>query len=60
MGEKQQLAASCTPAAGDLAHNTGVCHDWELNLWHPFGFQDDAQSLSHTSQGRTLLLIRKK
>ena len=28
---------------GDLAHNPGMCPDWELNQW-PFGFQAGAQS----------------
>ena len=35
-----QLVASCTPPAGDLAHNPSMCPDWELNQW-PFGFQGD-------------------
>ena len=31
-GEKQQCAlASHTPPTGDLAHNPGMCPDWELN-----------------------------
>ena len=30
-GEKDQFA-SCTPPAGDLAHNPGMCPDWEFNL----------------------------
>ena len=29
--EKQRLVASCTPPTGDLAHNPGLCPDWELN-----------------------------
>ena len=32
-GEKHQwVVASCTPHTGDLAHNPGMCPDWELNL----------------------------
>ena len=31
------------PSAGDLAHNPGMCPDWELNQW-PFGLEADAQS----------------
>ena len=31
-GEKHQcLVASCMPPTGDLAHNPGICPDWELN-----------------------------
>ena len=36
---------------GDLAHNPGMCPDWELNP-RPFGSQAiSLNSLSHTSQG---------
>ena len=32
-GEKHQcVVASHTPPTGDLAHNLGLCPDWELNL----------------------------
>ena len=37
------MVASCTPPTGDLAHNPGVCPDWELNQ-QPFGSQARAQS----------------
>ena len=39
-----------TPLTRGLAHSAGVCPDWE---WHlpPFRVQDDADPLSHTSQG---------
>ena len=31
-GEKhQRVAASQVPPTGDLAHNPGMCPDWELN-----------------------------
>ena len=31
--EKDQcMVASCTPPAGDLAHNPDMCPDWESNL----------------------------
>ena len=30
--------ASHVPLTGDLAHNPGMCPDWELNQW-PFGLQ---------------------
>ena len=37
------LVASCTPLAGDLARNPGICPDWELNWW-PFSSQAGTQS----------------
>ena len=34
----------CTaPSTGDLAHNPGMCPDWESN-WQPFGSQASTQS----------------
>ena len=48
-GEKHQcLVASHTPPTGDLAHNPGMCPDWESNQ-QPFGAA--LIPLSHTSQG---------
>ena len=50
-GEKHQcVVASHAPPTGDLAHNTGMCPDWESN-WRPFGLQSALNPLSHTSQG---------
>ena len=37
------MVASCTPPAGDIARNPGVCPDWELNQ-QPFSSQAGAQS----------------
>ena len=38
-GEKHQcVVASCMSPTGDLAHNPGMCPDWESN-WLPFGSQ---------------------
>ena len=37
------LVDSCTPPTGDLAHNPGMCPDWESKWW-PFGFQSSTQS----------------
>ena len=37
------MVASCAPPAGDLAHNQGMCPDWELNQ-QPFGSQARTQS----------------
>ena len=49
-GEKHQcVVASHTPATGDLAHNPGMCPDWESNRW-PFGLQLMLNPLSYTSQ----------
>ena len=49
--EKHQcVVASHAPPTGDLAHNPGMCPDWELNQW-PFSSQAGAQSTEHTSQG---------
>ena len=43
-GEKhQQVVASRTPPTRNLAHNPGMCTDWELNQ-QPFGSQAGAQS----------------
>ena len=43
-GEKHQcVVASCMPPMGDLAHNPGMCPDWESNQ-QPFGSQAGAQS----------------
>ena len=37
------MVASHTPPTGDLAHNSGMCPDWELNQRH-FGSQAGTQS----------------
>ena len=43
-GEKHQcVVASHAPPTGDLAHNPGMCPDWESN-WQPFGSQAGTQS----------------
>ena len=42
--EKHQcVVAFHGPPTGDLAHNRGMCPDWESNQW-PFGSQADTQS----------------
>ena len=49
-GEKYQcVVASHVAPTGDLAHNPGMCPDWELNR-QPFGLQPALNPLSHTSQ----------
>ena len=43
-GEKHQcVVASHEPVTGHLAHNSGMCPDWELNQ-RPFVSQAGAQS----------------
>ena len=39
----QCVVASHAHPTGDLAHNLGMCPDWESNQ-RPFDFQADAQS----------------
>ena len=41
--EDTQSVASRTPPPGDLAHNPGMCPNWESNQW-PFGSQAGAES----------------
>ena len=48
--EKHQSTASPTFPPGDLAHNPGMCPDWEYNQ-QPSSLQSGAQPLNHTSQG---------
>ena len=48
-GEREEekhpcVVASQAPATGDLAHNPGMCPDWESNRW-PFGSQAYIQSI---------------
>ena len=43
-GEKHQcVVASRVPPTSDLAHNPGMCPDWESN-WQSFGSQAGIQS----------------
>ena len=49
-GEKHQcVIASHVAPIGDLAHNPGMCPDWELNQ-RPFGSQSVLSPLSYTRQ----------
>ena len=55
MGEKEGKKHQCVVATHmapteDLAHNPGMCPDWESS-WQPFGSQPTLNPLSHTSQG---------
>ena len=55
-GEKHQhVVASRVPLTGDLAHNPGMCPDWELN-WRPFGSQANTQS-TESHQPRLIVCI---
>ena len=52
-GEKHQcVVASCAPPTGDLASNTGMCPDWELNQ-RAFVSQAGAQSTEPHQPGPT-------
>ena len=46
------------PPTGDLAHNLGMCPDWELN-WRLFGSQACAQSTGLQQPGQKNFLIQK-
>ena len=57
-GEKHQcVVASHMPPLGDLAHNPGMCPDWEWNQW-PFGSQASAQSTEPHQTGQNQLFIK--
>ena len=50
-GEKHQcVVASHEPPTGDLAHNPGMCPDWESNQ-QPFGSQAGTQSTERHQPG---------
>ena len=56
-GEKPQcVVASHAPPTGDLAHNPGMCPNWDSNQ-RSFGLQAGAQPLSHTSQGEIVVFF---
>ena len=46
----------CTPPTGDLAHNPGMCPDWELN-WQPFGLQASTKSTEPHQLGLHIIFI---
>ena len=50
-GGKYECVVAChLPLTGDLAHNPGMCPDWESNR-QPFGSQAGAESTEPHSQG---------
>ena len=56
-GEKDQcVVASHTPPTGDLAHNPGMCPDWESNRW-PCDLQASAQSTEPHQPGLVIYFI---
>ena len=56
--EKYQcVVASHVAPTGDLACNPGMCLDWESN-WQPFGLQPALNSLSYTSQGQNINVLK--
>ena len=54
--EYQGVVASHMAPTGDLAHNPGMCPDWESNR-QPFGSQPTLNPLSYASQGTTIIFI---
>ena len=54
--EKHQcVVTSQMPPTGDLAHNPGMCPDWQLNQ-RPFGTQADTQSTEPQQPGLKIIL----
>ena len=57
-GEKHQCVfASYAPPTGDLAHNPGMCPDWESN-WRPFGLQAHTQSTELHQPGLEAIFLK--
>ena len=52
---ERYIVASRTPPTGDLAHNPGMCPDWELN-WRPFGSQASTESTEPHQPGQEIIL----
>ena len=50
----QCVVASHVPPTGALAHNSGMCPDWELNQ-RPLGLQAGAQSTEPHQPGLVLI-----
>ena len=53
------MVASRVPPIGDLAHNPGMCPDWESN-WGSFGSQASTQSIELHQPGLILKEFLKK
>ena len=54
--KKHQWVASRTHPTRDLAHNPGMCPDWESNQ-QPFSSQASTQSTEPHQPGHTLKLV---
>ena len=55
-GEKHQcVVASCTPPTGNLAHNPGMCPDWDSNQW-TFSLLASTQSTEPHQPGPKVIL----
>ena len=55
--EKHQcVVVSWAPPTGDLAHNPGMCPEWESNQW-PFGSQAGTQATEPHQPGLAGLLL---
>ena len=58
-GEKYQcVVASHVPPSGDLAHNPGMCPDWESNQ-QPSGSQSSAQSTEPHQPGLFFFFFKR-
>ena len=56
-GEKHQcVVASHVPPTGDLAHNPGMCPDWESN-WQLFDSQASTQSTELDQPGLFVIFL---
>ena len=53
------MVAPHSPRTGDLAHNPGICPDWELN-WRPFGSQACTQSPELHQPGLKFIDFRER
>ena len=57
--EKHQCVVAChMPPTGDLAHNPGMCPDWELNQ-RPFSSQAHVQSTEPHQPGPILNFYKR-
>ena len=58
-GKHQCVVASSSPSTGDMACNTGMCPDWELN-WRHFDLQAGTQSIEPHQPGQHKQFFLKK
>ena len=55
-GEKHRPVVSYMSPTRNLAHNPGMCPDWELNWWH-FGSQASTQSTKPHQPGQKNIFL---